>query len=650
MSSARFLRNFTEDSLLCGWVSDNFPVYTASEQHTEGEKVKNRKKEKEKLSFAATMKNSWFAMKLAAEICPSIIVHTFIMWLIGQSEWVFFDGVFMKVIVNALSEGREFKSILSFILICGAVFCVLAIYTGYVDNVVFPLKTNRLYGGIYRKLYAKAKNVELSCYEDPDFYNRYTMAMDGADEKITAIIRGMIGAVIGAAASVSVFYMMYEIDHYAMLFIISPLIGNFIFGNLKNKYDYKRYMEQAPNEKVLNYVSRMMYLPDGAKEIRLSNVFSLMRKQYGEATVNNVKVADKYAFRNAHMNFWRITFTFTVIFEGVMLYAIYRNRVTGSISLADLTIMTSLMVAMTWILIRVFENVMEVLKNGMFINNLKGFLEYEEKIPEDFDGEIPDPEFKSLEFKNVSFSYKDKEIIHSLSFRINKGETAALVGHNGAGKTTIIKLMLRLYDPDSGEILYNGKNIKTYNLKAYRDIFATTFQDFRLFGMTVGENVLMGRHYENEEELVREALKKADVLERIEKLDHGIDSVMTKEFDENGCVLSGGESQKVAVARTFIKDAPMKIFDEPSSALDPIAEYELFNSIIGEGHDHTMLFISHRLSSVKNCDKVFMLEKGTLIEEGTHKELMEQNRSYAAMYKKQAMNYLALENEEEVIA
>nr|MCR4749416.1 ABC transporter ATP-binding protein/permease [Lachnospiraceae bacterium] len=587
--------------------------------------------------------------KLVAAICPSFIVHTVIMWLIGQSEWVFFDGVFMKVIVNDLSEGREFKSILSFILICGAIFCILAIYTGYVDNVVFPLKTNRLYGGIYKKLYAKAKNVELSCYEDPDFYNRYTMAIDGAEQKITAVIRGLIGAIIGAAASISVFYMMYEIDHYAMLFIISPLIGNFVFGNLKNKYDYKRYKEQAPNEKVLNYVSRMMYLPDGAKEIRLSNVFSLMRKQYREATVNNVKVADKYAFKNANMNFWRITFTFTVIFEGVLLYAIYRNRVTGSISLADLTIMASLMVAMTWILIRVFENVMEVLKNGMYLNNLKGFLEYEEKIPEDYDGEMPDTDFMSLEFKNVSFSYKDTEIIHNLSFKVNKGEIAALVGHNGAGKTTIIKLMLRLYDPDSGTILYNGKDIKTYNLKAYRDIFATTFQDFRLFGMTVKENVLMGRHYENEDELVREALKKADVLDRIEELDKGIDSVMTKEFDENGCVLSGGESQKVAVARTFIKDAPMKIFDEPSSALDPIAEYELFNSIIGEGQDHTMLFISHRLSSVKNCDKVFMLEKGTLIEEGTHKELMEQNGSYAAMYKKQAMNYLAIENEEEVI-
>ncbi|SCY38602.1 ATP-binding cassette, subfamily B [Lachnospiraceae bacterium XPB1003] len=608
------------------------------------------KKKKKKLSFAATMSNSWFAMKLAAGICPGIIVHSVLLWIVGHSEWVFFDGVFMKVIVNALSEGRGFKSILTFIVICGAVFCILSIYTGYVEEVVYPLKTNRLYGGIYKKLYAKAKNVELACYEDPDFYNRYTMAMDGAEEKIVAVIRGMIGATVGIVASVSVFYMMYEIDHYAMLFIISPLVGNFLFGNLKNKYEFKRYTEQAPYDKVLNYVSRMMYLPDGAKEIRLSNVFALLQKQYGEATEKNVKVARKYAFRNAHMNFWRITFTFTVIFEGVLLYAIYRNRVTGSITLAELTIMTSLMVAMTWILIRVFENVMEVLKNGMFINNLRGFLEYEEKLPEDHDGEIPDPDFRSLEFKNVSFSYKDKKIIQDLSFKINKGEIAALVGHNGAGKTTIIKLMLRLYDPDSGTILYNGKDIKTYNLKAYRDIFATTFQDFKLFGMTVRENILMGREYENDGELVREALKKADVLERIEAMDDGIDTVMTKEFDEDGCVLSGGESQKVAVARTFLKEAPMKIFDEPSSALDPIAEYELFDSIIGEGTDHTMLFISHRLSSVKNCDKVFMLEKGTLIEEGTHRELMEKNGSYAAMYRKQAMNYLAIENEEEVMA
>jgi len=607
------------------------------------------KKEREKLSLKQTMKNAWYAVELAYVICPGIVIHSFFLWLINHAEWVFFDGIFMRKIVEALDAGVGFTPIFRFILISGAFFCACSIYSNYVENVVYPLATNRLFGGIYKKLYAKAKNVELKCYEDADFYNRYTMAMDGAEEKITAIIRGVLGSVIGAVSAVVVFYFMWEIDHYAILFVISPLIGNFVFGNLKNKYEFKRYQEQAPNEKVLNYVSRMMYLPDGAKEIRLSNVFSLMRRQYKEATDRNVKVAIKYAFANAHLNFWRITFTFTVIFEGVLLYAIYRNQVTGTITLAQLTIMTSLMVAMTWILIRVFENIMEILKYGMFINNLRNFLEYEEEIPEDWDGEMPDKEFESLEFRNVSFSYKDEETIKDLSFVIKKGQIAALVGHNGAGKTTIIKLLLRFYDPTSGVIYYNGKDIREYNLKAYRELFATTFQDFQMFGMTVKENVLMGRHYENEDELVVNALKMAGVYDKVMTLKGGLDALMTKEFDAEGAVLSGGESQKLAVARTFVKDAPMKIFDEPSSALDPIAEYELFGNIMKEGSDHTMLFISHRLSSVKNCDTVFMLEKGRLVEEGTHQELLAANGPYAQMYKKQAMNYLAIENEEEVV-
>ena len=607
------------------------------------------KTEKEKLSLKQTIKNAWYAVTLSASISKSIVVHSFFLWLINHAEWVFFDGIFMRKIVEALDEGVGFQPIFTFIILSGLFFCGCSIYSNYVENVVYPLETNRLFGGIYKKLYEKAKNVELKCYEDADFYNRYTMAMDGAEEKITAIIRGVLGTAVGAVSAVVVFYFMYEIDHFAILFVISPLIGNFVFGNLKNKYEFKRYQEQAPNEKVLNYVSRMMYLPDGAKEIRLSNVFALFKKQYREATDRNVKVAVKYAFVNANYNFWRITFTFTVIFEGVLLYAIYRNLVTGSISLAQLTIMTSLMVAMTWILIRVFENIMEILKYGLFINNFRTFLDYQEEIPEDQDGDMPDKEFESLEFRNVSFSYKEEETIKDLSFVITKGQTAALVGHNGAGKTTIIKLLLRLYDPTAGTIYYNGKDIREYNLKAYRELFATTFQDFQMFGMTVKENVLMGRHYENEDELVEKALKKAGVYDKIMTLEGGLDAVMTKEFDEGGVVLSGGESQKLAVARTFVKDAPMKIFDEPSSALDPIAEYELFRNIMKEGTDHTMLFISHRLSSVKSCDKVFMLEKGRLIEEGTHTELVAANGSYAQMYKKQAMNYLAIENEEEVI-
>lgn len=605
------------------------------------------KKKNDKLSFRKTLQNDWYALKLGLSISKSLVINAFLMEAFGYFEWVFFDAIFLREIVNALDLNLGFQRIFTFILICGAVFALTNLHFNYAENVIVPLGKTKLYGGIYSKLYAKAKNVELRCYEDAEFYNRYTMAMDGAEEKVFSVISSFWGICCGAVATVAVFWFMFQIDHYAVLFIIFPLVGNFLFGNLKNKYEFKRYQEQAPNDKVLNYVNRTMYLPDYAKEIRLSNIFNLLRRQYHDATYNNVKVAIKYAFVNAHLNFWRISLTFTAIFEGVLFYAIYRNQVTGSISLAQLTVMSSLMVAMTWILIRLFENIMVIMKNGMFINNLRGFLEYEEKIPEDTDGIMPEG-FEALEFDHVNFSYKDEETIKDLSFTLKKGEIAALVGHNGAGKTTIIKLLLRLYDPTSGVIKVNGVDIREYNLHAYRELFATTFQDFCIFGMTIKENVLMGRTYEEEDALVEKSLKRAGVLEKVQSLPKGIHTMMTKEFDEDGAVLSGGESQKIAVARTFAMNSPVKIFDEPSSALDPIAEYELFKNIMKEGKDHTMLFISHRLSSVKSCDKVFMLEKGCLIEEGSHKELMEKGGSYAQMYRKQAMNYLALNEDEEV--
>lgn len=601
-----------------------------------------------KLSIVKTLQNDWYALKLGFSISRSLVINAFFMRLAGYFEWVFFDAIFLREIVGALDEGKSFNEIFAFIAICGALFFLINLYNNYADNVIFPLQTTRLYGGIYRKLYAKARNVELKCYEDSDFYNRYTMAMDGADTKVSAIITSFWGVLVGAAATAAVFGFMYEIDHFAVLFIICPLIGNFLFGNWKNKFEFKLYQEQAPNDKVLNYVNRTMYLPDYAKEIRLFQIFRLLKKQYHDATQDNVRVAKKYAFANAFLNFWKITFTFTAIFEGVLFYAIYRHLVTGSISLAQLTVMSSLMVAMTWILIRLFEDIMAIMKNGLFINNLRGFLEYKEEIAEDQKGIMPEKEFESLVFDNVCFSYKDEETIKNLSFELNRGEIVALVGHNGAGKTTIVKLLLRLYDPTSGVIRVNGRDIREYDLHAYREMFAATFQDFSVMGMTIKENVLMGRRYDNEDELVERSLKRAGVYEKVQSLPKGIYTMMTKEFEEDGAVLSGGENQKLAVARTFAKESPVKIFDEPSSALDPIAEYELFKNIMREGRDHTMLFISHRLSSVKSCDKVFMLENGRLIEKGSHRQLMELGGSYARMYKKQAMNYLALDEGGEV--
>ncbi|MCR4728133.1 MAG: ABC transporter ATP-binding protein/permease [Lachnospiraceae bacterium] len=607
------------------------------------------KKKKDRLSLGETLKNDFYALRLGYGCSRKLFYNLMFMGVLGYFEWVFFSSVFMKNIVNYLSKNAEFGKIITYIGICGAVIAALNLYMAHFYEVTQKLEAQKFFKNLYELLFKKAGNVELSCYENADFYNKYTMAMDKADDNIIDVVRRFFGVIFGSVATGFVFFLMYRIDKLAVLFIVCPLLGNFLFGTIKSRYEYKRYREQVENNKVMNYVSRAMYLPDYAKEMRLFNVFSLLRKQYSDATDKNVKAAAKYAFPNAMTNFWKLTFTFTTIFEGMLLYGIYRNRVSGTVSLAELTVMTSMMVSMTWILIGLFDDIVGFMRDGVFINNLRGFLEYEEKIPEDTDGIMPGEDFESLEFRHVSFSYVDEETVKDLSFTLKKGQNIALVGHNGAGKTTIIKLLLRLYDPTSGEILLNGINIKEYNLRAYRDIFATTFQDFAIMGMSVKENVLMGRRYGDDDRVVEEALKKAGIYDKIMSLEKGIDTVMTKEFDENGAIFSGGESQKLAVSRTFAKPSPVKIFDEPSSALDPIAEYDLFNNIAKEGSDHTLLFISHRLSSVKHCDRVFMLEQGRLVEEGSHEELMALDGKYAKMYKRQANNYLAIDETEATI-
>lgn len=604
---------------------------------------------KEKIGLLAALQNNIYVIRLGREICPSRVVHALMIKIFYYFDWIFFTAYFLRHIVNALDTGEDAKRIFFFVLICGVLFFFINLYRDYVENVVVPLTDARIYEGVYLRLYRKARNVELRCYENVDFYNRYTMALDDAGTKVTTIIDSFWGIFTGMIAVVVVFYAMYEIAPLSVLFILSPLIGNFVFGAVWNRLQVERYEENVPNDKVINYVNRVMYLVDYAKEIRLSKVFCLLSKQYKNATKNSMDLVEKYAFKTAVMEFLKNVFTFVVIFEGVMLYAIYENLVTERISLAELTVMTSLMVSATWILIGLFENVMNMIKNGMFIRNLRVFLEYEEKIPEDQDGIPADEPFETLEFDHVSFSYQEEETIRELCFTIKKGESIALVGHNGAGKSTLIKLMLRLYDPTGGVIRLNGVDIRKYNLHSYRKLFAAAFQDVCLFGMTVEENILLGESPTPErEKRVIEALERAGVYERIKQLPQGIHTMMTKEFDEDGAVLSGGESQKVAVARAFYKNCPIKIFDEPSSALDPIAEYNLFQSMMEERKQNTMIFISHRLSSAKNADEVLMLEHGRIIERGSHRELMQLGGSYASMYQKQAMNYLAVDSIEGV--
>ena len=596
------------------------------------------------ITRSRAVQNNFYALKLLWRICPSLAVHQGVMRFLGYFEWLFYSAFFMRHVINSMENGDGFSKIFIYIVVVVCVYGSMVLYENIFSGAVLPVDQAVVNKGLYRKLFRKSRNVELSCFEDSDFYDKYTLAMEKADTRIISTTEALFKTFFGAIASVCAFVFMYQIDKISVLFIIFPVIGNFVFNRRISRIDYQRNQDMAPHNRRIAYINRVMYLPDYAKEMRLTGVFRLMRHQYKDAIAGVSDVTKKYTKRAMILHWLYVMFTFTFIFEGLLIYGAYRTVVSHTMSLAQLSVITSMMVSTTWILIGFTEALTELFKNGLFVEYLRRFMEYKERIPEDYAGDDPGTEIRSIEFRDVSFAYKDKEVISHLSMEFRGGKTYALVGHNGAGKTTIIKLLLRFYDPTSGQILLNGRDIREYDLRKYRNLFATAFQDHRMFSMTVAENVIMGEPIpqEEQESRVTEALKLAGAYDKVMSLPKGIDTILTHEFDDKGAVLSGGEFQKIVVARAFVKECPFKVFDEPSSALDPIAEGTLFDNIYRTCEKNTLVFISHRLSSVQSADWVYLLSDGTVKEAGTHDMLMKQHGIYADMYEKQAKNYLAV--------
>ena len=601
-------------------------------------------KKQPEITRSRAVQNNFYALGLLWKICPSLAVHQGVMRFLGYFEWLFYSAFFMRHVINSMENGDGFSKIFIYIVVVVCVYGSMVLYENIFSGAILPVDQAVVNKGLYRKLFRKSRNVELSCFEDSDFYDKYTLAMEKADTRIISTTEALFKTFFGAIASVCAFVFMYQIDKISVLFIIFPVIGNFVFNRRISRIDYQRNQDMAPHNRRIAYINRVMYLPDYAKEMRLTGVFRLMRHQYKDAIAGVSDVTKKYTKRAMILHWLYVMFTFTFIFEGLLIYGAYRTVVSHTMSLAQLSVITSMMVSTTWILIGFTEALTELFKNGLFVEYLRRFMEYKERIPEDYAGDDPGTEIRSIEFRDVSFAYKDKEVISHLSMEFRGGKTYALVGHNGAGKTTIIKLLLRFYDPTSGQILLNGRDIREYDLRKYRNLFATAFQDHRMFSMTVAENVIMGEPIpqEEQESRVTEALKLAGAYDKVMSLPKGIDTILTHEFDDKGAVLSGGEFQKIVVARAFVKECPFKVFDEPSSALDPIAEGTLFDNIYRTCEKNTLVFISHRLSSVQSADWVYLLSDGTVKEAGTHDMLMKQHGIYADMYEKQAKNYLAV--------
>jgi len=583
--------------------------------------------------------NIMFFLALMFKLSPGLVIGDILNGIIQMLPTRLISVLGIKYIVDVVAEGADYGRIFNAVLIIAAVLIGGRLLTLIYREFYWNKEKERLYYRLNSTLYEKAHSLDLENYDNPDFYNNFILTIESSSENIQGLL-GLVQRYVGSLASlIAVASVILAIDPICLGIIAATVIVFLPISKKIGQLQMGRRIENTKYHRRSDYFQRIFYLQDYAKEVRMNNIRPLLIDRYNDAADDVIDNQRKYWKKIASLYAVQQIGVQALGFMFIMpLYLGYCVLVKHTLSAGDFvaSFNGAYSIAMSM-------NFLTIWANAIFSERAKMIEKYREFLSSDYkikDGEktAENGEPKTIEIKNMSFTYpgNDKPTLKNINITVKPYEKIALVGYNGAGKTTLTNLLLRLYDVTEGEILIDGENIKDFTVQSHRDRFAAVYQDFQTFACSIGENVALDT--DTDKEKIEEALRHSGFSK---KLDKGTDTELLREFDDDGVMLSGGESQKVAIARAFYKKCPYIILDEPSANLDPIAEYNLNKAMLEAADSKTVIFISHRLSTTVVADKIYVMENGEIIESGSHDELMKQNGTYAKMFALQAEKYKA---------
>ncbi len=517
------------------------------------------------------------------------------------------------------------------------------------SNIVQQLLQEQVSNRVQLNILKKANTLDLAFFENPEFYDKMRQAANQSTYQPVSMISQTFDLGRTLVTLISMIFLLLHLAWWlAIVALIVPIPAFFS----STRYGWRGYhlmRRQSPERRLMSYFVSLMTTDTYNKEVKLFNLGNFFTGKFWDLATQLYKQDKKLLVSRYLTNFgWT---GLTGVANGAIYLYVALQAVVGRITLGGLTLYTQTAVQVGQSFQGLLGGISNTYENTLYVNTLFEFLEYQPKIVSPSNPQPIDPSLEAngldIEFRNVSFTYPGKDpetqaALKNVSFRVHAGEAVALVGRNGAGKTTLVKLFTRLYDPDEGEILIGGRNIKEYDLKELREQVGVIFQDYVNYYMTARENIGVGRVDKIEhKELVMSAARKSGASDVIERLPQGYETMLGRWFKDlkDSTQLSGGEWQKIALARAFMRDARILILDEPTSSLDAQAEYEVFKHfrVLTEGK--TAIFISHRFSTVRLADRILVLENGSIIENGSHKELIALDGRYAELFNLQAEAY-----------
>lgn len=586
----------------------------------------------------SSLKNLIYALKQVWKADKLLLVFTLFKNSVEQVFYVFFFVYLTKYIFNCIERNIPYERLFRFLAVACSLHVVIHFICGWYE-AYRKIKTPAVYRQIFHRVMEISDDLELKDYESPEFYDKYARALDRCvDDAINISIK--TGVYIGNVFStIMSLVIVISVDPAFLFFLIIPMFVSLYLGRRNAECNYERENSITRDKRTADYVKRVYYEKKYAAEVRLFDINSLMLEKQEKAVERMEKISLGYRLKSAVYSFL-MKGSYSIL-AGIFayLYVVLKVKYGNVSDVSSYIAMITAMAFSTNQLKAAVENRIFISNGAGLFQNLEEFLEQDraEKVQKTVIDDI-----YSVELSDVSFTYPgaDKPTVQNINLKWHKGEKLAIVGYNGAGKTTLIKLIMGLYPVTSGRILINGTDINEIDPEAYRRRFGTVFQDLQVFAVTLAENVLMKRpENEKDYDTVREALKNAQFDISHRGLTKGLDTMISREFDEEGFVPSGGQAQKIAIARVFAQDPDMVILDEPSSALDPLAEYNMYNNMMKLSEGKGVIFISHRLSSARMADMIFLMKDGRIVEQGSHDEMMHLGGHYHEMFLLQAKNY-----------
>jgi ATP-binding cassette subfamily B protein len=518
----------------------------------------------------------------------------------------------------------------------------LAVLTGvisrsidYFDNLVADRYTHHVSVEVMRK----AASLDLTVYEDPIFYDRLERARVQATDRL-AMIQQMGRLIQQTVTALAFSAVLIRYSPFLLLLLVAGILPAFLGESHFAFLTYAKNFRQTPLRRQMDYLRQVGGSKEAAKELKLFNLSSYLTERF---TTLSQEIYEENVALNRRRLFWggMLAVVGQLGYYAAYAYSIYRT-IQGQYSIGDLALITTAIMQAMGNIQLAFSTASGVADQALFLTDLLAFFEMKPRVESKVNGlPAPRPVVRGFEFRNVSFAYPgtDRRVLSDFNFTLLPGERVALIGENGQGKTTIVKLITRLYDPTEGEILLDGIDLREYDLGDLHSEIGVIFQDFMRYEMTARENIAVGRvEVPHTAEELEYAAQRSLASEIIAKLHGGYDQMLGRRF-EGGVDLSGGEWQKLALARAYLRDAQLLILDEPTAALDARSEFEVFQRFAELTHGKMSLLISHRFSTVRMADRIVVLEAGQLVEEGSHSQLIALGGRYAAMFEMQAASY-----------